>query len=181
MKAVQVAAATLGLATVSATGQPLNYPPARKAQQVDNYHGVRVADPYRWLEDDRSAETARWVKAENQLTAAYLAKIPYRHQVRARLELLYNYAKYTPPFRRGGYLFYRKNNGLQNQSVLYVQKGVAGTPRVLLDPNTLSADGTSQLATYSISKDGKYLGYTVSKGGSDWQEGHVIEIATGKV
>ena len=181
MKAVQVAAATLGLATVSATGQPLNYPPARKAQQVDNYHGVRVADPYRWLEDDRSAETARWVKAENQLTATYLAKIPYRHQVRARLELLYNYAKYTPPFRRGGYLFYRKNNGLQNQSVLYVQKGVAGTPRVLLDPNTLSADGTLQLVTYSISKDGKYLGYTVSKGGSDWQEAHVIEIATGKV
>jgi prolyl oligopeptidase len=182
MKAVQVAAATLGLATVSAAGQPLNYPPARKAQQVvDNYHGVRVADPYRWLEDDRSAETARWVKAENQLTAAYLAKIPYRHQVRARLELLYNYAKYTPPFRRGDYLFYRKNNGLQNQSVLYVQKGVVGTPRVLLNPNSLSADGTSQLATYSISKDGKYLGYTVSKGGSDWQEAHVIEIATGKV
>ena len=181
MKAVQVAAAALGLATVSATGQPLNYPPARKTQQVDDYHGVQVADPYRWLEDDRSPETARWVKAENQLTAAYLAKIPYRHQVRARLELLYNFAKYSPPFRRAGYLFYRKNSGLQNQSVLYVQKGLTGTPRTLLDPNTLSADGTSQLATYSISKDGKYLGYTVSKGGSDWQEGHVIEIATGKV
>ncbi|HEY6988278.1 MAG TPA: prolyl oligopeptidase family serine peptidase [Bryobacteraceae bacterium] len=181
MKAVRVAAATLGLASVSAAGQPVSYPPARKAQQVDIYHGVRVADPYRWLEDDRSAETARWVKAENQLTAAYLAKIPYRHQVRARLELLYNYAKYTPPFRRAGLLFYRKNSGLQNQSVLYVQKGLTGVPRVLLDPNTLSRDGTSQLATYSVSKDGKYLGYTVSAGGSDWQEAHVIEIASGKV
>ncbi len=181
MTAVQVAAAALGLAAVSAMGQPLTYPPARKAQQFDDYHGVQVADPYRWLENDRSPETARWAKAENQLTSAYLAKIPYRHQVRARLDLLYNFAKYTPPVRRAGYLFYRKNSGLQNQSVLYVQKGLAGTPRVLLDPNTLSADGTSQLATYSISKDGKYLGYTVSKGGSDWQEGHVIEIATGRV
>jgi prolyl oligopeptidase len=181
MTAVRVTAAALGLVTVSAMGQPLTYPPARKTQQIDNYHGIQVADPYRWLENDRSPETARWVKAENQITAAYLANIPYRHQLRARLDLLYNFAKYTPPFRRAGYLFYRKNSGLQNQSVLYVQKGLAGTPRVLLDPNTLSADGTSQLATYSISKDGKYLGYTVSKGGSDWQEGHVIEIATGKV
>jgi prolyl oligopeptidase len=181
MTAVRVAAATLGLATVSAAGQPLAYPPAHKSQQVDNYHGVQVADPYRWLEDDRSPETASWVKAENQLTAAYLAKIPYRHQVRARLDLLYNFAKYTPPFHRGVYLFYRKNSGLQNQSVLYVQKGLSGTPRVLLDPNKLSADGTSQLATYSVSKDGKYLGYTVSRGGSDWQEGQVIEIATGKM
>ncbi len=181
MTAVQVAAAALGLVAVVAMAQPLTYPSARKTQQVDDYHGVEVRDPYRWLEDDRSPETARWVKAENQLTAAYLAKIPYRHQVRARLDLLYNFAKYTPPFRRAGYLFYRKNSGLQNQSVLYVQKGLTGTPRVLLDPNRLSADGTSQLATYSVSKDGKYLGYTVSRGGSDWQEGHVIEIATGKV
>jgi prolyl oligopeptidase len=181
MTPVRVAAAALGLVTVSAAGQPLTYPPTRKAQQVDNYHGVQVADTYRWLEDDRSPETARWVKAENQLTSTYLAKIPYRHRVRARLDLLYNYAKYTPPFRRGGYLFYRKNSGLQNQSVLYVQKGLSGAARVLLDPNTLSIDGTSQLATYSVSKDGKYLGYTVSAGGSDWQEAHVIEIATGKV
>lgn len=159
MTPVRVATAMLGLVAVFAAGQPLlHYPPARKTQQIDNYHGVEVADPYRWLEDDRSPETARWVKAENQLTASYFAKIPYRHQVRARLDLLYNYAKYTPPFRRGGQLFYRKNTGLRNQSVLYVQKGLNGAARVLLDPNTLSADGTSQLATYSVSKDGKYLG-----------------------
>jgi prolyl oligopeptidase len=133
------------------------------------------------LEDDRSSETLAWVKAENRVTAAYLANIPYRGQVKERLSQLYNFAKYTLPVQRGEWLFYRKNSGLQNQSVLYVQKGLTGEPRLLLDPNRFSADGTSRLLSFSISKNAKYLAYTVSAGGSDWQEGHILEIATGKV
>jgi prolyl oligopeptidase len=180
IQGLYLAVAVLVFGAVHAASE-IRYPGARKGQQADNYHGIQVADPYRWLENDRSPETALWVKAENQVTAAYFARIPYRHQIRARLDVLYNFAKYSAPFRRGEYLFYQKNSGLQNQSVLYVQKGLAGTPRVLLDPNRLSADGTSQLASFSVSRDGRYLGYTVHTGGSDWQEGHVIEIATGNV
>jgi prolyl oligopeptidase len=171
----------VGLLASPAVPQTMTYPQARKADQVDDYHGVKVADPYRWLEDDRSAETTAWVNAENQVTAAYLNQIPYRGQVKERLNELYNFAKYTLPAQRGEWLFFRKNSGLQNQSVLYVQKGLTGEPRLLLDPNTLSKDGTSRLLSFSVSKDAKYLAYTVSAGGSDWEDGHIIEIATGKV
>lgn len=162
-------------------GQGLDYPQTRKGDQVDDYHGTRVADPYRWLEDDNSAETAKWVEAENKVTFSYLDRIPYRAKVKARLEQLYNYPKYTAPFRKGEYLFFSKNDGPQNQSVVYVQKGLDGTPEVLLDPNKFSADGTSRLGFLNISEDGKYAGYGVSVGGSDWQEAHVIEVATKKV
>ena len=171
----------MSLLTHPALPQTMTYPQARKADHLDDYHGVKVADPYRWLEDDRSAETTAWVKAENHVTAAYLERIPYRGQVKERLRELYNFAKYTLPEQHGEWLFYRKNSGLQNQSVLYVQKGLTGEPRLLLDPNAFSADGTSRLLSVSISKNAKYLAYTVSTGGSDWQEGHILEIATGKV
>jgi prolyl oligopeptidase len=125
-----------------AFAQTMNYPDTRKSDQVDDYHGVKVADPYRWLEDDHSAETAAWVAAENEVTFAYLNKIPYRAQVKKRLEELFNYPKYTSPVRRGDYYFYSKNDGLQNQNVLYIQKGLDGAPEVLIDPNKFSEDGT---------------------------------------
>jgi prolyl oligopeptidase len=162
-------------------GQDLNYPKARKADQVDDYHGIKVADPYRWLEDDNSVETAAWVKAENQVTFDYLEKIPYRPQLKQRLQELYNYPKYGIPSQSGAYYLWSKNDGLQNQSVLYVQKGLEGTPRVLIDPNQLSPDGTVRLMNGEPSRDGRYFAYYLSSGGSDWQEGRVLEMETGKV
>lgn len=166
---------------VSAIAQRVQYPRTRKSDQVDNYFGVRVADPYRWLEDDKSPETAKWVEEQNKLTFGYLDKIPYRQQVKARLEKLYNYPKYGAPFRRGEYYFFSKNDGLQNQSVLYVQRGLDGKAEVLLDPNKFSADGTSRLGAFALSKDGRYAAYGISTGGSDWQEYHVMEVGTRQV
>jgi prolyl oligopeptidase len=168
----------LGLSSPLASAQGPKYPETRKVEQVDTYHGVKVADPYRWLEDDRSEETARWVKAEDEITFSYLDKIPYRAQVMKRLEQLFNYPRYTAPFRRSESYFFFKNDGLQNQNVLYAQKGLEGTPELLLDPNKFSADGTSRLLALDISKDGQYCAYGVSTGGSDWQEAHVMEVAT---
>jgi len=159
----------------------ITYPETRRSDQVDDYHGVKVADPYRWLEDDRSPETEKWIRAENQVTAEYLSRIAYRKQVFQRLEELQNYARYFVPERRGPWVFFLKNDGLQNQAVLYVQEGLKGTPRVLLDPNTFSKDGTTRLLSTSPSKDGKYLAYSVSAGGSDWEDEHVLEVATGRV
>ncbi len=162
-------------------GRPVNYPQTRKVEQVDDYHGVKVNDPYRWLEDDRSAETMAWVNAQNQVTFDYLEHIPYRAQLKHRLQELYNYPKYGIPQRTGQYYLWSKNNGLQNQSVLYVQSGLEGTPRVLIDPNQLSADGTVRLTAGEPSRDGRYFAYYLSSGGSDWLQGHVLEIETGTV
>jgi prolyl oligopeptidase len=159
----------------------MDYPATRKDEQVDDYHGTKVADPYRWLEDDNSAETLAWVKAQNQVTQNYLAQSPYRGQLKQRLEELYNYPKYSVPSRSGAYYLWSKNDGLQNQSVLYVQEGLEGTPRVLIDPNQLSADGTVRLTAGEASRDGRHFAYYLSSRGSDWQEGHVLEIETGKV
>jgi prolyl oligopeptidase len=164
-----------------ACGQALNYPNTRKSDQVDDYHGVKVADPYRWLEDDNSAETSEWVKAENEVTFAYLNKVPYRAQVKQRLEQLFNYTRYTPPIHRGEYYIFSKNDGLQNQNVLYVQNGLEGTPEVLLDPNKFSEDGTTRLGFSDTSWDGRYMVYGMSSGGSDWEEARVMEIATRKI
>jgi len=170
----------LVLAAVPLLGQGLEYPQTRKGEQVDDYHGTKVADPYRWLEDDNSADTAKWVEAENKVTFGYLDKIPYRAQVKQRLEQLYNYAKYTPPFRKGELLFYTKNDGLQNQNVVYTQKGLDGAPEVLLDPNKFSADGTTRLGLFEVSRDGRYAAYGMEVGGSDWQEVHVLDVAAKK-
>ena len=159
----------------------MDYPATRKDEQVDDYHGTSVADPYRWLEDDNSAETLAWVNAQNQVTQNYLAQIPYRGQLKQRLEELYNYPKYSVPRRSGAYYLWSKNDGLQNQSVLYVQEGLEGAPRVLIDPNQLSADGTVRLTAGEASRDGRHFAYYLSSRGSDWQEGHVLEIETGKV
>lgn len=157
-----------------------DYPEAKKADQIDIYHGVRVPDPYRWLENENSPETAAWVEAQNRVTFAYLDKIPYRKQLKERLERLYNFPRYTTPVHRAGYYTFSKNDGLQNQSVVYIQKGLNGTPEVLLDPNTFSTDGTVRLGILSLSRDGKYAAYGRSTGGSDWQTLSVMEVATRK-
>ncbi|CAN5857721.1 prolyl oligopeptidase family serine peptidase [soil metagenome] len=158
----------------------LSYPLTKKVEHVDNYHGTLVSDPYRWLEVDNAPERAAWVEAQNKVTFAYLAKIPFRGRLAARLEKLFNYPKYSAPERRGEYFFFTKNDGLQNQSVWYVQKGLDGTPEVLIDPNKFSSDGTSRLSTLSLSKDGKMAVYGISKGGSDWQEYFVLDVAAKK-
>jgi prolyl oligopeptidase len=170
------------LAAVSGAviAQKQQYPQTRKVDHVDSYHGTSVPDPYRWLEDDNSAETANWVEEQNKLTIAYLNQIPYRAKIKERLEALYNYPKIGAPFRRGELYFFYKNDGLQNQSILYVQKGLNGTPEVLLDPNKWSPDGTVRLS-FIPSKDATYAVIGVSKSGSDWQEYQVMEVATKKM
>ena len=155
------------------------YPETRKDLSVkDNYFGTAVADPYRWLEDDRSEETAAWVKAQNEVTSDYLSQIPYRDAIKERLLELYDYPKYGAPSKKGDYYFFFKNDGLQNQSVMYRQKGLEGEPEVFLDPNTFSTDGTVALGAISFSKDHKHMAYTVSKSGSDWVEIFVVNVET---
>jgi prolyl oligopeptidase len=164
----------------SVSGAKFQYPETRKTDHVDVYHDVRVPDPYRWLEDTNSQETARWVEAQNNLTMPYLHGLPQREPLRQRLTTLWDYPKYGAPFKDGGQYFFSKNSGLQNQSVLYVQRTLKSEPRVLLDPNTLSADGTVALSGLNVSDDGKYLGYGLARAGSDWQEFRVRDVATGK-
>lgn len=158
----------------------LIYPETKKVDVVDNYFGTKVPDPYRWLEDDNSPEVAAWVEAENKVTFGYLDKIAYRPQLKERLTKLLNYPKYGAPTRRGEWFFSTKNDGLQNQNVWYIQKGLDGAPELLLDPNKFSADGTSRLGAFSLSQAGKYIAYGISEGGSDWNEFHVLDVATRK-
>ncbi len=155
----------------------IKYPETKKVNQVDNYFGTNVADPYRWLEDDNSEETKAWVEAENKITQEYLSKIPFRDKVKSKLEEMWNYAKYSSPFKEGDYYYYYKNDGLQNQSVLYRQRGLDGTPEVFIDPNTMSKDGTAAIETPSFSRNKKYATYLESQAGSDWQQAHVMNVA----
>jgi len=166
---------------MSCSEKPIHYPIAKKADVKDTYFGTEVEDPYRWLEDDNSPETAEWVKAENEVTFSYLEKLPYREQIKNRLTELWDYPKFETPFKEAGIYFFRKNNGLQNQSVLYMTKDLNAEPTVLLDPNTLSEDGTAALSGIEISNDGKYLIYQVAKSGSDWNEIFVKSIETGEM
>jgi prolyl oligopeptidase len=159
----------------------LNYPPSHPDPTVvDVYHGQAVPDPYRWLEDLDSEQTRAWVEAQNRLTFDYLQRIPARQRLLERLTQLWNYEKYSQPFKEGGRYFYFKNDGLQNQSVLYTQESLEAEARVLLDPNTLSEDGTVALSGIAISRDGRYLAYGLSRSGSDWQEWKVRDIETGE-
>ena len=156
----------------------LPYPVARMDSTVDDYFGTKVPDPYRWLEDDNSAETAAWVTAENEVTQNYLSQIPFRDKIRNRLTELWNYPKYGVPSKHGDYFFFFENDGLQNQSVLYRQKSLDGPAEVFLDPNKLSDDGTVALSDVSFSKDGKYCAYAAASSGSDWVEIRVMDVAT---
>ncbi len=160
--------------------KPNTYPPARKSDQVDDYHGTKVADPYRWLEDLDSEETRNWVEAENKLSFGYLASIPIRHTLKERLTKIWNYEKYGIPFKEGNRYFYTRNSGLQNQAVLYTVTGLEAQPQMVLDPNTLSADGTVALSGMQVSPDGKLLAYSLSASGSDWQEWKVRDVETSK-
>src|SRR5215218_8644906 len=144
----------------------IKYPNAKKVEQVDDYNGVKVSDPYRWLEDTESADTKAWIDTQNKITFDYLSTIPQREQIKKRLTELWNYEKYSAPFKVGKHYFYYKNDGLQNQSVLYITDSVTDAGRVFLDPNMLSADGTAALAGTTFTDDGKLMAYGVAIAGS---------------
>lgn len=157
-----------------------NYPETRKdTTVVDDYFGTKVADPYRWLEDDNSEETADWVSRQNELTFGYLETLPQRDKIRERLEKLYDYERYGTPFKKGGKFFFYKNDGMQDQSVLYMQDSLDSDPKVLIDPNTLSEDGTVALGGTSVSKDGRYMAYQLAESGSDWNSIHIRDLDSG--
>jgi prolyl oligopeptidase len=167
-------------ATALASQTPFKAPPTRKADVVDDYFGAKVPDPYRWLEDDNAEETKAWVQAQNKVTFAFLESIPGREAIRKRIRTLFDFERFDAPSRRGGRYFYSHNTGLQNQSVLYVTDSLKDRGRVLLDPNTLSKDGTVALSGAAVSEDGKRLAYAVSQAGSDWQTWKVRDVDTGK-
>lgn len=158
----------------------VNYPETRKVDQKDTYHGTEIADDYRWLEDDNADDTKAWVSEQNKVTQDYLSKIPFRDKLRDRYEELFNYPKLSSPFKAGDYYFFYKNNGLQNQSVIYFQKGLAGEPEVFIDPNAMSKDGTTAISLVGFSDDYKYVAYSRQDAGSDWQKFYVMEVATKK-
>jgi prolyl oligopeptidase len=154
------------------------YPETKKVDQVDDYFGTQVADPYRWLEDDNTEDVKAWVEEQNRLTLGYLEQIPFREKVRQRISDLYNYPKYSSPSRVGEYYFFSKNDGLQNQSVIYIQKGLDGEPEVFIDPNELSPDGTIRIGLLGASYDNRYMAISRSEAGSDWREIRIMEVAT---
>ncbi|PRY95796.1 prolyl oligopeptidase family protein [Marinilabilia salmonicolor] len=156
------------------------YPETKKVDTVDVYYGTEVPDPYRWLEDDQSEETKDWVQRQVKVTNKYLSEIPFRDRLKERLTEVWNYEKQGTPVRKGKYWFFMRNNGLQNQYVVYVKEGEDGEERVLLDPNKLSDDGTVALSDYAVSEDGTYMAYSISRGGSDWREIYVLDVATGE-
>ena len=152
----------------AASAQGMQYPETRKVEHTDTYHGVKVADPYRWLEDDNSADTKDWVVRQNAVTNKFLESLPQRAGVRKLYTDLYNFEKFGIPFVEGGRYFYTRNDGLQQQSVLYMADKIGDAPKVAIDPNTLSKDGTVALTGTVVSRDGKYLAYGIASGGSDW-------------
>jgi prolyl oligopeptidase len=159
-------------------GAQLKYPETKKSENVNIYNGIKVEDPYQWLEDDNSDMTKQWVEAENKVTFDYLAKIPFRDKVKKRLEQLWDYPKYSSPFKKANYYYFFKNDGLQNQSTLYRQKGLDAEPEEFLNPNTLNKEGIAALGSINFSKTGKYLAYSIAVAGSDWQEIFVMESTT---
>jgi len=168
--------------TLSFNTIPVTYPDTyADSSVVDNYHGKQVSDPFRWLEDDHASQTKEWTKAQNQVTFSYLDKIPFRKTISKRLEEMWNYERYNAPFKKGEYYYYFKNDGLQNQALLYRLKNWEEEAQVVLDPNQFSKDGTSSLGEYSFSKDGKYLAYQVSEGGSDWRSIRIKNLETGEL
>ncbi len=156
----------------------LPYPKIKTETQTDNYHGIQIADPYRWLENDTASDVIDWVKEENKITQNYLGQIPYRAIIKNRLTEIWDFPKYSSPFKEGDWYYFFKNEGLQNQSILYRQKGLTGEPEVFLDPNKLSEDGTASLASFTFSKDHKYCAVGVAQSGSDWNEIFVMDVTT---
>lgn len=163
------------------TAQKINYPATAKAEQTDDYFGTKINDPYRWLENDTAKNTEAWVTAQNAVTNDYLSRIPFRDKIRNRLTEIWNYPKYGAPQKEGKWFTFYKNDGLQSQAVLYVQKGMSGTPEVLLDPNKLSSDGTIALQATAFSDKQQYFAYAVSASGSDWQEIYIMDFASKKL
>ncbi|RLD21215.1 MAG: S9 family peptidase, partial [Bacteroidetes bacterium] len=157
------------------------YPVTKTIEHVDTYFGIEVADPYRWLEDDRSEETAEWVNSENELTFAYLSNIPFRDKIKDRLEHLLNYERVYAPTKHGNWNYYYRNDGLQNQNVLYRQRIDGGEEEIFLDPNKFKEDGTISLASTSFTKDGSLMGYLISEGGSDWRKAIVLNTETKEI
>lgn len=183
MAAVVAALAAILISTTYAEEpKKLKYPETKKGDVVDDYHGTKVADPYRWLEDDvrKSKDVADWVEAENKVTFGYLETIPEREAIKKRITDLYNYEKFSAPSKHGDHYFFFKNDGLQNQNVLYIQDSLESEPKMLMDPNTWSKDGTVALAGMAISDDAKHIAYGVAEAGSDWNTWKVIDVATGK-
>jgi prolyl oligopeptidase len=179
MALVLLASAALpAAASCQKARERLSYPVTRTVDQVDDYFGTKVADPYRWLEDDNAPDVKAWVQAENSVTFGYLDKIPFREKIRKRLTEIYDYPRYSSPFRAGEYYFFYRNDGLQNQAVCYIQRGLDGAPEVFFDPNALSPDGTIRLGIVSVSRDNRYVALARGEAGSDWSEIRVMEIAT---
>jgi prolyl oligopeptidase len=169
------------LFATDAAAQEIAYPKTAKVDHIDDYFGTKVADPYRWLEDDTAAAVAQWVEAQNAVTFSYLEKIPYRDKIKERLTAIWNYPRYSSPFREGKFYYYYKNDGLQNQSVLYRQNSPDSGGEVFINPNTFSEDGTVSMGSLSFSKDGGHLAYGISRSGSDWQEIVIMDAATKRV
>jgi prolyl oligopeptidase len=180
MTAPLVAAGSSAFAQTAVPPAPASYPQTKKVDQVDDYFGTKVADPYRWLEDDNAADTKAWVEAQNAVTFGYLSKLPGRDALKQRLTTLWNYERYGLPRKRGSHYVFTRNDGLQNQAVYYRAASLEATPDVLLDPNTLSTDGTIAVGSTTFSDDGRYMAYSLSESGSDWIRWKVREIATGK-
>jgi prolyl oligopeptidase len=168
--------------TSAQESKPLKYPETKKVDVVDNYHGVMVADPYRWLEEDvrKSQDVANWVEAQNRVTFAYLESIPQREAIKKRITDLFNFEKISAPFKVGGRYFFFRNDGLQNQNVLFFQNSLDSEPKLLMDPNTWSKDGTIALAGLAISDDAQLMAYGVAEAGSDWTTWKVFDIAANK-
>ncbi|MDI6049348.1 prolyl oligopeptidase family serine peptidase [Flavobacterium sp. XS2P24] len=179
-KTFLIMAVSSAMATFGQNQKPVTYPVTTKGETVDVYFDTKLPDPYRWLEDDKSAETGAWVKSQNEVTYGYLAQIPFRDALKARMEKLWNYEKIGAPFKEGNFTYYYKNNGLQNQSVLY-RKDAKGTETVFLDPNTFSKDGTTSLGGLDFSKDGSKVAYAISEGGSDWRKVIIMDAITQKI
>lgn len=178
MKKIIIASLLCLVVLLTQQPSPLSYPETREDNITDDYHGTLVADPYRWLEDDNSEETATWVKAQNEVTFNYLEQIPYRNKIKDRLTEVWDYPKYSVPFKKGENYYFYKNDGLQNQYVLYVQDDLESVAEVLIDPNTFSEDGTVALSGIYFPKDARYMGYSKSTSGSDWRDFYIMDLET---
>jgi prolyl oligopeptidase len=178
---VAIAASSAAAQSASSGAAPMRYPAARRVEQLDDYHGVKVADPYRWLENTDSRETKQWIEEENALTFEFLSAIPERGRLKQRLTKLWDYPKYYVPIKRGKLYLYEENSGLRNQPALYWQRGITGKKHLLLDPNTLSPDGTVALKTFDVTENGQYFAYSTSAAGSDWEEIHIRDNETGRM